>query len=194
MKTLVPGTFIIESNQFEDEEDKRQEGQVLKEMLTLTGRPVLYFYIRTQKEFEAVLERFSNSRFRYLHLACHGSKDGIFLTLDHLSFASLAKLLAPAMNDRRLFISACDSTRRVLAEPLFINSTCFSVIGPRGNITFSDAAIAWASFYSVMSKASPRVMKRPEIKRQLSRVCKLFGVRFNAFFRSSKSAKFEVLG
>lgn len=193
-KTPIPGTFIIESNQFEDEDDERQEGQVLKEMLRLSRRPVLYRYIRTRKELEAVLAHFEDSRYRYLHFACHGSGNGTALTLDHVSFGELAELLAPALNKRRLFISACDSTRRALADPLFRRSTCYSVIGPRGNITFPDAAVTWASFYSVMSKASPKVMKRAEIERRLGSACKLFGVRFNAFFRRGKSSELVVLG
>jgi hypothetical protein len=193
-QTSIPGTFIIESNQFDDEEDERQEGRVLKEVLRLTGRPVLYRYIRTRKELGAVLAHFAESRYRYLHLACHGSGKGIALTLDYVDFVGLAELLAPLMNKRRLFISACDSTRRALAEPLFRRSTCYSVIGPRGRITFPDAAMTWAAFYSVMSKASPKVMKRSEIERRLCAGCKVFGVRFNAFFRNGSLAEFVVLG
>jgi hypothetical protein len=68
----IPGAFIIESNQFDDENSQRLEGRVLKEMLALSGRPVQYRYIRTKQEFKAILGHFHESRFRYLHLACHG--------------------------------------------------------------------------------------------------------------------------
>ena len=187
----LPGTFIIESNQFDDEDDSRQEGQVLQEMLKLTGRPVLYRYIRTRMELAAVLNQFRDSRFRYLHLACHGTGSAIALTMENIHFATLAKLLVPYLNDRRLFISACNSVRCALANPIFRNSSCYSVIGPRGDITFSRAAISWASFYSVMPR---KAMKRPEIIERLDGVCKVFRVRFNAFFPKNGDSKLIVLG
>jgi hypothetical protein len=190
----IPGTFIIESNQFEDEDSQRLEGRVLKEMLSLSGRPVHYRYIRTKRELKAILEQFRESRFRYLHLACHGTGEGFALTLDTIGFSECAELLIPVMNKRRLFISACDGSRRVLADPIFERSTCYSVIGPRGLISFSDAAITWASFYSAMSKVSDEVMKRADIQRQLGRICEVFDVRFNAFFPGNERSKLVVLG
>jgi hypothetical protein len=193
-KKSIPGAFIIESNQFEDEDDERIEGRVLKEMLVLSGRPVKYRYIRTKQEFKAVLGQFRESRFRYLHLACHGTNGGFALTMDTIRFADCAKLLIPVINKRRLFISACDGSRRALADPLFAGSTCYSVIGPRGDISFPDAAIAWASFYSAMSKVNDDVMKRADIEKQLGRICKVFGVRFNAFFPGNGRSEIVVLG
>ena len=187
----MPGTFVIESNQFNDEDDERQEGQVLQAMLKLTGRPVLYRYIRTQMELAVILKQFHDSRFRYLHLACHGTGTGIALTMETIHFVSLANLLAPVLNDRRLFISACNSVRHALANPIFKNSSCYSVIGPRGDITFPKAAISWASFYSVMSR---KAMNRTKIIQRLDGVCKVFGVRFNAFFPKDGRGHLVVLG
>jgi hypothetical protein len=187
----VPGTFVIESNRFDDEDEQRQEGQVPQEMRKLTRRPALYRYIRTRVELAAVLKQFRDSRFRYLHLACHGTGSGVALTLENIQFASLANLLVPHLNDRRLFVSACNSVRHVLAAPIFRKSSCHSVIGPRGDITFSKAAISWASFHSVMSKEP---VKRAEIIERLDGVCRVFRVRFNAFFPEGGESKLVVLG
>jgi hypothetical protein len=189
----IPGAFIIESNQFEDEDDERLEGRVLREMLSLSGRPVRYRYIRTKLEFEAILVQFRESRFRYLHLACHGTGEGFALTLDTIGFAECAELLIPVMNKRRLFISACDGSRRALADPIFEHTTCYSVIGPRGTISFPDAAITWASFYSAMSKMNDDAMKRADIEMQLGRICRTFDVRFNAFFPGDGRSELVML-
>lgn len=72
-KATEPHVFIVESNQWEDEQDKRREGAALAEILSLANKNTEYRYIRTLQEFECVLKQFVDSTFRYLHLACHGS-------------------------------------------------------------------------------------------------------------------------
>lgn len=190
----IPGVFVIESNELEDERKGRQEGAVLKAMLELAERPVHYHYIRTHAELKVMLRLFQKSRFRYLHLACHGSNSGFALTLDNVSFKQMSTLLAPVMDKRqRLFLSVCSATRRKLAEPLFEKRKCLSVIGPRKDICFSDAAIVWASFYTRMSNVDDRRMKNAVMKCELGRICRLFDVRFNAFFRKQGKAELVVL-
>jgi hypothetical protein len=51
----TPDIFIIESLDFDDESEGRCEGQFLSHLLRVSGRNVRYFYIRTLKEFEALL-------------------------------------------------------------------------------------------------------------------------------------------
>ncbi|HVA94064.1 MAG TPA: hypothetical protein VNI36_04095 [Candidatus Dormibacteraeota bacterium] len=179
----TPGVFIIESTKLIDEEEDRQEGKALQAVLKLAKRPVLYRYIRTEKELKKMLIQFHGTRFRYLHLACHGNDKEIGLTFDDIRLTRLAQIVRPFMHHRRLFISACESAHSSLAVPLLSASKCYSVVGPANEIPFRDAVIAWASFYTLMSKQNPTAMKRAEIQETMQRVCDLFRVSFNAFSR-----------
>jgi hypothetical protein len=194
MKDTVPGIFLIESSERDDEQKGLRERHALEEILGMDGRRFQHYYIRTKKELRELVNEFHDSRYRYLHLACHGDSkgEGISLTYDNVAFADLAAILAPVLNDRRLFISACDSTRTALAKPIFKSSTCYSVIGPRGDITFRDAALAWAVFYSLMSRVNRKAMKQQVIRDQLHSVCDLLKVHFNAFFNAEGIPHLEV--
>jgi hypothetical protein len=182
-KKTYRGVFIIESTDDDDEEHDRKEGKALTAMLELAKRPVLYRYIRTKKELEKMLRQFEATTYRYLHLACHGNRNEIGLNCDDLSLEQLADGLAPFMDKRRLFISACQGAQRSLAEPLLLSSKCYSVVGPAEDIGFHDSAIAWASFYVLMSRKDPERMVREDIEMNLERVCAFYGVSFNAFFK-----------
>lgn len=141
-----------------------------------------------------MLQQFSDTTYRYLHLACHGNQNAIALTYDELNLRSLADVLAPFMDKRRLFISACQAAQLPLAKPLLTSSACYSVVGPANDITFHDAAIAWASFYVLMSKKDPKRMVRADIESNLERVCAFYGVSFNAFFRENGAVATKRFG
>jgi hypothetical protein len=112
----TPDIFIIESLGFEDEEEHRCEGQFLSHLLRLADRKVEYFYIRTRKEFKEVLSRFESSGFRYLHISAHGNSKELCLTLDRMSVESLQEVLAPCLNKKRVFFSACKLVTPALAK------------------------------------------------------------------------------
>jgi hypothetical protein len=196
-KDTKPHVFIVESNQWKDEQDKRTEGAALAEILSLANKKTEYRYIRTIQEFKCVLKQFVDSRFRYLHLACHGTGSGLAFTLDTLPFEDLADILMPYLHERRLFISACQAVNRHLAEPLLTKSKCFSVIGPKTDIYFSDAAVIWSAFYVLRFKHNNDTMKAEGIETDLHSICSVFDVRFNAYFRRSEKPKgyrFVALG
>ena len=73
-----------------------------------------------------------------------------------------------------------------LAAELLRGSGCYSVIGPRDTIFFSDAALVWASFYHLIFKTDPSVMKRKWMLAHLRSAVNLFGVRMN-YFSASRS-------
>lgn len=185
------GVFIIESTKEDDEEGEVAEGKALTEMLKLAKIPVIYKYIRTQKELQKMLEQFEGTTYRYLHLACHGNRECIALTYDTINLRPLADLLAPFMNNKRLFISACQAAQLPLAEPLLNSSTCTSVVGPATDVYFRDATIVWASFYVLMAKKDPKKMVRADIKANMKRVCEFFGSSFNGFFRENGNVVME---
>lgn len=186
-----PSVFIIESTGAGDERDGRHEGSVLKEMLALTRRGVQYRYIRTIKELEWCAQAFRDSDFRYLHLSCHGTGEGLSFTLETAAFAELAEILGPCLNGRRLFISACDGARKKLASPILRGSTCYSVASTDGNVSWDRAAISWAAFYSL---ANQDKMTAHEISHNLDSVGKLFRVRFRIYKNIAGHVKRENVG
>lgn len=77
MAKTRPEVFIIESLEFEDESEDRFEGKMLSHALRLSGKEPIYFYIRTRRELDEVLDFFEDSSYRYLHLSCHGSANSM---------------------------------------------------------------------------------------------------------------------
>jgi len=80
--------YIIESLRFEDEA-RRREGKILKDILRLADHRVHYVYIRTKRELEEVLYKFQDSESRYLHLSSHGNEENIELTLDRVTWRAI---------------------------------------------------------------------------------------------------------
>jgi hypothetical protein len=104
-----PGVFIIESLGFRDERKRRFEGQILRDMLTLSGKEVQYWYVRTWKELtDDIFQRFYDSKLRYLHLSCHGNSTHVCLTLDDVPFKEFGEEISNYLPERRLFVSACE--------------------------------------------------------------------------------------
>src|SRR5271165_697084 len=131
---------IIESLDFEDEQD-RLEGQILRNILRLSGNQVDYIYIRTWKEAQVAFTRFYDSHNRYLHISCHGSSDTIALTLENVRFQLFGDKISNYLKDRRLFFSACEVVNDDLADAIMQRSRCYSLIGPRRSICFDDSAL-----------------------------------------------------
>jgi hypothetical protein len=186
------GLFIIESLDREDEKSRR-EGVIIKQILTLSeSLPVEYIYIRTEPELSMALEEFKRSRYRYLHISCHGSKDSISLTLDQLPFEDFAPLIAPYLKGRRLFFSACNVVNPLLADALMTQSECNSIIGPCRNINFDDALLMWASFYHLAfrDEAEPKLLGG-KIRWALRRVKRSFGEGFRYYRRDNGGWKEE---
>lgn len=181
-----PDVFIIESLTFDDEKDKRFEGKFLSQILHLSGKKPMYYYIRTKKELQKVLELFEQSTYRYLHLSCHGSKTSIYTTLDRIPFRKLGQLIRPYLRKKRLFISACSAVNSRLARNVIPSSGCISVIGPVIDIEFRDAAIIYASFYHLMFKKSPSKMTRGDVMSILQKVADTFEISLNYFSISKR--------
>ena len=154
--------YIIESLGFDDEEH-RKEGEIISKILRLSGNKPIYRYVRTKREFLHFIEDFEASRYRYLHISCHGKNDVIALTLEQYDNLSFSKAVGSKLDGRRLFISACGATTRNLAECLFQEAECRSLAGPKSNINFDDAAIFWTSFYHLMFKREAKSMSTRNI-------------------------------
>ena len=183
-----PYVFIIESLEFEDEEKKYFEGEIISKILNLSKIEHKYYYIRTKSELIHLLDEFVELRYRYLHISCHGSKNSISTTLDEIKFKELSVILGDKLDNKRLFLSSCSSTNSKLAEKILPTSDCYSIIGPNKSIYFDDAAIFWASFYQIMFKRNPKAMNRENLKGLLTELKKLFKIPLK-YYSTSKSSK-----
>ena len=187
-RTTKPNVFVIESLDFDDEENEMFEGKILSQILHLGDKKSEYYYIRTKRELEEVLKLFRKSDYRYLHLSCHGSTKSISTTLDCISFSQFGNLVRPYLKDKRLFISACSAVNDNLAKTVIPSSKCLSIIGSTKKVSYNDAAIMWASFYHLMFQEDPQRMKRRNIESTLRKLAKTFGVPLN-YFSISKGSK-----
>jgi hypothetical protein len=166
--------YIIESLDFDDEA-RRREGRILRDILRLADHKVRYVYIRTKKELEEVLHQFYDSESRYLHLSCHGDQANVQLTIDRIPFGEFSEIVRPFLRQRRLFVSACEVVNDALAEALLPNSECHSLIGPNFKINMDDAVLIWSSFYHLMFRdPETKVMKSGKIRWALRRVREAF--------------------
>lgn len=188
MKT-TPDVFIIESLAFDDEDEQRAEGRFLSHILRLEGRRYAYYYIRTKKELEEVLDRFQTSGFRYLHISCHANNNGVDLTLDPLRLKDLGEILRPYLDKRRVFFSACELATVRLAKELLTETDCYSVVAPAERVEFGQAALFWASLYHLMFRTDKKQMRRAELSKNLSSLSRVFGVKIRFFSKSSSATR-----
>ena len=188
IKRTKQAVFFLESNALSDEKAGDLEGEVLSKILHLSRVETKYYYFRTKREIRELLKEFQNTTFRYLHIACHGNSNGMATTFDDLSFTDLAELLAPFIHRRRVFFSACAMTNPSLAREIFSRADCLFVMGPTSDIYFGDAAVFWASFYTVMLREG-RPMSRERIVTNARVLADAFAVDLNYFGRSSKKMK-----
>jgi hypothetical protein len=184
--SLKLGVFIVESNKPSDERNRWREGRALRDILRLLGCPVEYAYFRTQERFEKLLESFDQSKFRYLHFACHGTKNGFSIYSGFIKIPTFVKLAGPYLKKKRLFISSCYVTNDELARKIFTPRGIYSVIGPSASIYFSDTAVAWAAFYNLAFRKGNSYLKNTDIEIALNRILPPLGIRFKAFFRKEK--------
>ncbi|MCT8999935.1 hypothetical protein NYR58_16220 [Chelativorans intermedius] len=185
----IPELFIIESLTLEDEKAGRQEGELISRMLRLGGKTrTQYYYIRTEVELEEMIDLFDESNYRYLHISCHANSHGMALTFGDLSFSKLAGMLNPCLEDRRVFVSACEMANESLAAAILRETGCYSLIGPKRSIRFSDAAAFWVAFYHLIFKANKLSMKRETLRRRITELSAIFEEPIN-YFASSSTAK-----
>lgn len=156
--------YVIESPAGRDLLDGRTEGRVLTEALSLACIPHWYS-IATDKSllFEALGDRLLeawnfHNKSPILHLSMHGNQKGVELTSgEFLIWNDLRALLLPlirAMNGGLLVcmsscfgISGCRMAMHEDNEPHF-----WALVGNSQSPTWSDAAIAYVSFYHLFFK------------------------------------------
>lgn len=187
MKRTQPKVFIIESLDFKDEKNGYFEGEIISKILNFSCIEHEYFYIRTKQEFIHVLGIFKKSKYRYLHISCHGNSNALYTTLDEVDFNELELIFEDILDDKRLFVSACSVTNRRLADVVLKDTKCYSLIGPAKDINMDDAAIFWASFYQIMFKKNPNGMNKIRLENTLQNLLKAFEVPIKYYSASENS-------
>ena len=168
-KRTTPTVCIVESLDFL-QEGSLKEGEIISRTLRLSEKPAHYTYLRSSDEMKAFVKEFGQSEHRYLHVSCHGNASTFFTTTGRMSAVDFAELLAPHVDNRRVFLSACQAAQSQFAKSLLSNSDCWSVLAPVDNIYFDDAAIFWSAFYHIMFKDNPDSMNRSGIERTVKNV------------------------
>lgn len=154
--------YVIESPADTDLLDGRTEGRSLCEALHLAEIPHWYSLVTTPKTFEESLGMRLHQALKHfgklpiLHLSMHGDNEGVALTNgEFLPWENLRKLLMPLTN-------AMEGNLLVCMSSCFGSSGCrmamheekehpFGVlVGNTQSALWSDAAIAYISFYHLL--------------------------------------------
>lgn len=189
MKLTRPDVFIIESLSPDDEGNGRFEGSSISHILRLHGKEPRYQYVRTREDFKLAVKKFGKSGYRYLHISAHADTEGMCTTnLDEISYGELSEILAPHLEGKRLFLSACSMVHEAMAAAIVPKTKCNSIVGPSQQIGFSTAAVFWPAVYHLMFSHNRAKMQRRELKENLKQVADLFNVDIS-YFASSKIKK-----
>jgi hypothetical protein len=185
-----PDVFIIESLDPDDEGNGRCEGSSISHVLRLHGKEPKYRYVRTREQFEDAIADFARSNYRYLHISVDADSKGMCTTnQDGIDYDELADLMTPALNKKRLFLSACSMVHEEMAREIVPKTGCYSVVGPREDIAFTAAAVFWPAIYHLMFTINDRAMTHSVLKRNLEKVTSLFGIEIGYFSRSKKAKR-----
>lgn len=183
----IADVFIIESLHPDDEGNGRFEGSSICHVLRLHGKNPKYQYVRSKKEFKEAVAAFKKSKYRYLHISAHADKKGMCTTnQDEINNAELADILAPAMADKRLFLSACSMVHTAMARKIILGTNCVSVVGPRKDIFFTEAAVFWPAIYHLMFTQFDSAISHSTLKKSLKKVASLFDVNIGYYSRSKR--------
>jgi hypothetical protein len=204
-KATKAAVFIIESMSPKNEAEKKFEGFILQSVFNLlknedtkTKIESRYYYIRTKKELQHIIEEFHKSKYRYLHLSCHGSEDGkgIKLTYETVALEEFCDILnlSGSMEGKRLFMSSCFVTNEYFANILIPKTNCSSIIGTDEALNLDEAPLIWGTFYNKMFTIGEG-MQKANITPILNKISKLYNCNMTFFYRNTKqiSTKKEVV-
>jgi hypothetical protein len=166
----IPDVFIFETLNQEDEEAKRYEGQLLADILRLSGLNPKYYYFQSPDELPHLIGLFRQSRYRYLHISAQASPAEIATSDCNLSYAEFAEYFSGHLSLRRLFVSACAAGNRDFVHEIRSrNRGMHSIVAPTKDIQFDHAAAMWASFYvSIFSDNPDNRIKTRDIEGRLA--------------------------
>ncbi|OSI16923.1 hypothetical protein, partial [Neisseria dumasiana] len=190
----VSDVFIIESLHKQDSEDK-YDGKKLYTALKLSGKNPKYFQIENQFELKEVLKIFKESKYRFLHISCHASKNTIELTDEVLFYKDFSKLFDGIFNQHRLFISACELGNEEVMTTLMKDhlGKLHSVIAPKTKISFNHAYSFWITFYIAIFEKNQTIITSKSMKAIIQNFTKLLPLSIALSTYSPKSRQINYL-
>lgn len=158
--------YIIESPSAPDIYHGRSEGALVAKAIELDGTPSVTRTVINPIAFSAALKiglpevmKEYPDRLPILHISAHGATHGIQLSSgDVLSWADLRPMLTPINESLSgyllLCMSACEgySACQMAMQDGDGPHPYYSMVGNCGKPTWSDAAVAYSSFYHLLSK------------------------------------------
>lgn len=175
----ISGIFIIESFSFEEEENNDLPGYHLYQSLTfckINDQTPLYYFIRTKKDLEEILNIFENSNYEFLHIFCHGSSTHLELALENISFEDFFDITEDRLYRKRLFMSSCNVANFDFAKLFIPRVHCKSIIGAP-TVTHKDIEfLIWSSFYYQMLDSGNTFMKQKSIIEKIKDLTRLYGI------------------
>ncbi|TKI53597.1 hypothetical protein FC756_22880 [Lysinibacillus mangiferihumi] len=152
--------------------------------------PVDYRYIRTNEELQVMIKQFEKSKFKYLHLSCHGNANGIAMTLNNTyPFKEFKDMFTVKGLKKRLFLSSCS----VCGENIKVGmhgSDFISIVGPKSDIEFDDAAIFWAAFYQQMFKFENNILENDKMYEIINKMSSVLEVKMACILRNKETKKY----
>ena len=162
----MPHAFVnvIESPSSADLLDGRTEGRMLIESLNLAQIPNAYSLVTDRETLVTALEVRLREAARYhnkipiMHFSMHGNAEGIQLTDGtFVAWGELRDLLSPLMQATQgtllICMSSCAGNAGArMAMTAERQPNFWALVGNTGEATWSDAAIAFSSFYHLFFK------------------------------------------
>lgn len=143
-----PDVVIMESRSPVDHFDGRQEGRTLQKILALEGISSIYREVVNPEHFGAALSAITPGT-SYVHLSCHGSRDGILLTDgSFVAWDTFDRVTWPRLKGKCLVFSSCEVGRGVRCLFSRHHKTfCNAIVAPTREITWAEGLVAYSAFY-----------------------------------------------
>lgn len=158
--------YVIESPSAPDIYHGRGEGEVLIQLLKLSGTASALrrtinrdaFYTSLQVGLNDEIGKFAPAR-PLLHISCHGSNEGIQLSSgDQVTWAELASLITPinkALGGQLVIAMSCCEGYSGIQMAMTTEDgplPFLALVGSTGKPTWADSAIAFSAFYHLLNK------------------------------------------
>jgi hypothetical protein len=156
---------IIESPGAKDFLEDRQEGQVLRSMLSLIGASARVYTVVNRRMFQEAVKRIAAFHggsegmgfVPMLHISCHGNEQGLGLTDNGgLSWQDLASIIRPlsvaAPGNLMVSMSSCSGYEALAMARTEDQPPYAILVGPSGPVEWSASAVAFCSYYLQLTK------------------------------------------
>lgn len=157
----VPDLCVIEILRPKDYACFCDDGYGLVSHLQMLGYDPQYIRAYTFQTFKDALRKFKQSRYRFLHISCHGGTDSVEfwdakdMEPDNHSYQgtqipydAFSKALKGCLGDRRVTFSACELGNKQFVQSLIkYNNGFHSVVAPTVELQMHKAAVLWRMYY-----------------------------------------------